>query len=231
MISDLSILYVEDDKIVRENFAEILQQYFSKVITADNGKTALDLYNQHKPDVALLDISIPYISGLQVASKIRAIDLDIQIIMLTAYADQDKLLHAVNLQLFAYMVKPVQHEEFDTTIKNLINKLEKDEVLSLSDEFRWNKTKEELFYKDENIKLTNNERLIVTFLSNNPTQYFKACDIACEISSEQNIDDIECNNVIQLLSRFKNKIIKQFDIKNFFIENSYGVGYKIVINN
>ena len=84
MMNDISVLYVEDDEIVRDNFAQILQRYFSTVYVADNGRTALELYEQYKPDVAVLDISIPHLSGLQVASKIREVDNDIQIIMLTA---------------------------------------------------------------------------------------------------------------------------------------------------
>lgn len=229
MINNLSVLYVEDDDMVRENFQEILEEYFSKVITADNGKTALEQYNIHKPDVAILDISIPYISGLNVASKIREYDPEIQIIMLTAYDDKEKLLQAVNLQLFAYLVKPVQHQNFDVTLKNLLSKFESENILQLSNDFIWNKSKEELFYKDENMKLTNNERLILALLCSYPTQYFSACDISLEVIEDYNSDDIECNNIVQLLSRFKKKTLKQFNIKNFFIENSYGVGYKILL--
>ena len=71
MINDLTILYVEDDETVRENFTEILKEHFLNVITANNGKTALDLYNKYKPHIALLDISVPYINGLTLAEKMR----------------------------------------------------------------------------------------------------------------------------------------------------------------
>ena len=227
MTPNLKILYVEDDEVVRENFTEILEQYFAKVYTTDNGKTALELYAQHKPDVALLDISIPYMSGLHVAAKIREADEKIQIIMLTAFSDQEKLLQAVNLQLFAYLVKPVQYKEFDKTMKSLLKKFNEDGVLVLVNDFRWNLLTKELFYKDKKIKLTNNERLIVTLLADYPTRYFKTYDIAMEIS--QNEDEIEPNNITQLLSRFKQKIFKLTKSEIFFIENSYGVGYKIVL--
>jgi len=223
----MTILYVEDDDTVRENFSEILEGYFSKVITASDGKTALELYDQHKPDVALLDISIPYISGLHVASKIREVDKKIQIIMQTAYCDQEKLLKAVNLQLFAYLIKPVQHKEFDKTMKSLIKKLDEDSMLVLKHNFKWNKNTEELFYKDTKIKLTNNEKLVVALLLNYPNQYFSAYDIAVEISRDGQERDTVVNNTIQLLSRFKSKILKQVENEDYFIENSYGVGYKI----
>jgi len=223
----MTILYVEDDDIVRENFTEILEGYFSKVISAEDGKKALELYSQHKPDVALLDISIPYMSGLHVASKIREVDEEIQIIMLTAYLDQEKLLKAVNLQLFAYLIKPVQHKEFDKTMKSLLKKLDGDNFLFLKNNFRWNKNTEELFYKDKKIKLTNNEKIVITLLINYPNKYFSTYEIAIEISKDSYESDTVINNTTQLLSRLKSKILKQVENKDFFIENSYGVGYKV----
>ncbi len=226
MRNDLIVLYAEDDTILRESFTEIFQEYFFKVITADNGSTALELYEKYKPDIVILDISIPHISGLNVASKIRERDKEVEIIMLTAYTDQDKLLQAVNLQLFAYLVKPVQKKELDLTLNNLFIKYQKNDTLSLAYNFKWNKSKEELFYKDINIELTNKERLIIAFLCKHTKQYFKACDLALDVF-EENIVDKDCNNIVQLLSRFKSKIYKQFDINDFFIENSYGAGYKI----
>ena len=231
MKHDLMVLYVEDDAMVRENFQEILEQSFSEVITADNGKTALELYDMHKPNIAILDISIPHMSGLQVASKIRESDSEIQIVMLTAYDDQEKLLQAVNLQLFAYLVKPVEHKEFDVLLKNISKKFESENILYLVSDFKWNKKKEELSYKEESIKLTNNERLVLALLCNNPTQYFSAYNITIEALEDYSTNDIETNNIVQLLSRFKKKILKQFDTQDFFIENTYGAGYKVLTRN
>ena len=229
MINNLCVLYVEDDEIVRENFQEILEQHFPKVITANNGKTALELYDMHKPDIAILDISIPYLSGLQVASKIRKTNSQIQIIMLTAYDDKEKLLDAVNLQLFAYLVKPVQHQDFDLILKKLLSKFENKNMIQLASAFIWNKETKELFYKEEQIKLTNNERLALSLLANNPNQYFTAYDIALEILENYNSNDLEANNIVQLLSRFKKKTSKNFKFDSFFIENCYGAGYRIIL--
>ena len=224
----MTILYVEDDETVRESFTEILEEYFSTVIVAGDGRKALELYHQHKPDVALLDISIPYISGLHVASKIREVDETIQIIILSAYSDQEKLLKAVNLQLFAYLIKPVQHKKFDKTMKNLLKKFDEDNIILLKNNFKWHKNKKELFYKDTKIKITNNEKLIVTILADNPNQYFSTYALANEISETSYESDTITNNTIQLLSRFKKKVFAQIGNKDFFIENSYGIGYKIL---
>lgn len=229
MINNLTILYVEDDETVRENFTEILKQHFSNVITANNGKTALKLYNEYKPEIALLDISIPYINGLTLASKIRENDSEIQIIMLTAYSEKEKLLQAVNLQLFAYLIKPIQYEEFDKVLKNILNKFNDNEFLFLTNDFKWKKETEELFYNYTKIKLTKKEHQVVSLLCTQPIQYFSPYSIALEIGDEDNLEENKSNTIIQLLSRFKNKTLKELNLKHFFIENIYGAGYKIIL--
>ena len=229
MINDLTILYVEDDETVRENFTEILKEHFLNVITANNGKTALDLYNKYKPQIALLDISVPYINGLTLAEKMRERNSDIQIIMLTAFSEKEKLLKAVNLQLFAYLIKPVQYEEFNKVMNDVSKTFHKEKNLFLTNNLKWNTKRKELFYEYTLIKLTNKEKLIVSLLCDNPNQYFSPYDIALEISEENEKEEKKSNTIIQIISRFKNKTLKEFNIKHFFIENVYGAGYKIIL--
>jgi len=229
MINELTILYVEDDETVRENFTEILKEHFTTVISAKDGKTALDLYNKYKPQIALLDISIPYINGLNLAEKMRERDNDIQIIILTAFSEKEKLLKAVNLQLFAYLIKPVQYEEFNKLMEDVAKTFVKDKHLFLTNNFKWDTDKKELYYEHCSVKLTNKEKLIVSLLCNNPNQYFSPYDIALEISEENKVEEKKSNTIIQIISRFKNKILKELNIKHFFIENVYGAGYKIIL--
>lgn len=225
-MNNLKILYVEDDDIVRENFELILQRYFSTVIVASDGKKALQLYKQHKPNIAILDISIPNLSGLQLASMIRAVDNEIQIIMLTAYTDQEKLLHAVNLQLFAYLVKPVHQTELDCCLRNIITKFQRLNIVFLSGGYRWDKKNKVLFYADEKIKLTNNEYLIIALLCNSPNRFFSAARISSSIFENNYDKDIDYNGLVQIISRFKNKMLKKYNSNDFFIQNTYGAGYR-----
>ncbi|MFK5891708.1 MAG: response regulator transcription factor [Pseudomonadota bacterium] len=229
-MNNLTVLYVEDDDIVRENFELILQRYFCRVIVAGDGKKALQLYQQYKPDIALLDISIPYISGLQLASKIREVDTDIQIIMLTAYTDQEKLLHAVNLQLFAYLVKPISQTELDSCLRNVIDKFQTLNILNLTGGYRWDKKNEWLYYSNEKIKLTNNERLIIALLCNYPNRFFTAAHIISTIFENESDKCIDYNSLVQIISRFKNKVRKNNNMEDFFIENTYGAGYRILLD-
>ena len=227
MRNDFKLLYVEDNKVVRDNFVEIFGRYFKDITTADNGKTALEIYSKNNFDIAILDISIPEINGLSLATKIREMNRDIEIIMLTAYADQEKLLQAINLRLFSYLVKPIKQNELDITLKELIARLSKGSTLELKNGYTWNIKTEKLSYNNSEVKITKNEIALVKFLSINSLRYYSACEIANEVFRDKKESDERCNNTIQLISRFKKKMIKLCNKEHFFIDNVYGLGYKI----
>jgi len=225
MNNNLTLLYVEDDDEVRENFQEIFQSYFKNVMTADNGKSAMQLYNKHSIDVAILDISIPEINGLSVAQQIRAIDSKIELIMLTAYSDQEKLLKAVNLQLFSYLIKPVSSDKLFTTLHNVTNKLSQTNILDLGHGYGFDIDLKSLFYNNEKIKITKNEKRLLLLLSTNNNNYCDAEFIFRELFNDE--ESINLHNVTKLISRFKKKMLDNYDNKYFFIDNIYGLGYKL----
>lgn len=112
ILKDHSILYVEDEPSIRANIVEYLESYFDTVYTASDGAQALELYNKHRPDIAMLDINLPYMDGLTVAREIRSQDEKIKLVMLTAFTDKEKLLQATELKLTKYLVKPVAPKLF-----------------------------------------------------------------------------------------------------------------------
>jgi len=102
-----SILYAEDEGIVRMNIVKQLQHYFHTVHIAKDGTEALSLYTDQKPDILLLDINMPKKSGLEMAAEVRKENENIPILILTAYTQIPMLMEAVELNLTKYLVKPV----------------------------------------------------------------------------------------------------------------------------
>ena len=230
MKSNLTLLYVEDDKFIRNNYVKIFQHYFTNVITTDNGNDALRLFNENKIDVGIFDISIPGINGLTLTSKIHEIDENIEIIIISAHSDRDKLLQAVKLQLVTYLVKPVEHKELITTIEKLLHRKSDNFTIELLHNFTWNMQTKTLFYKDEIVKISKVEINIISILLENQTIYLSACQIY-ELLHEGAVRESEpCSSIVKALSRFKKKLGKQFKNEEFFIENCYGLGYKILLN-
>ena len=230
MKHNLTLLYVEDDEIVRENFTEIFETYFDKVLTTDNGNEALKLYKNNDIDVAILDISIPGINGLSVASKIREHDTETILLIISAHSDSDKLLKAVNLGLVGYLVKPVTHQALNESIQRILKTISKESFLTLSNNYIWSPTQAILFYNDFEIKLTKNEIKIVEALIGNRNKYLTARDIEDELYGQKATSNTNCNNIVQLISRLKKKTLETCKTDEFFIENCYGAGYKIVIS-
>ncbi len=228
MKNNLTLLYVEDDTLVRENFTEIFQTYFKIVITTDNGDKALELYEKNHIDVAILDVQLNGLDGISVATHLREKDTDIVLLMISAYSDAPKLLRAINLKLFGYLVKPITFKEIDAVLTKIITMINAPLEIILNKDYTWKSTPETLLYNDEKLKLTKKEIEVIKILLENKNSYMTACEIQTLLFNDKSSSQGTCNNVVQLLSRFKKKI-QNINANNYFIQNCYGVGYRISI--
>ena len=95
VFKSLSILYAEDDLIIRESITRILNMFFKNVFVASDGNEALELYQNNKIDVLMLDYVMPNLDGYQTAKIIRELNKKIPIIIVSAYTDKEKLLNDI----------------------------------------------------------------------------------------------------------------------------------------
>lgn len=229
MKSNLTLLYVEDDQVIRENYTEIFQNYFSTVLVATNGNDALELYNDNKIDIGIFDISLPGINGLNLTSKIREVDEGMEIIIISAHSDKEKLLKAVSLKLFKYLIKPVAHSELIEAIENSIDKKSSSTNILLVNNYVWNSKTRTLFYKNKVVKVSKKEIQIIDILLKNKTSYLSASEIGEYMYDGLSIKSDSNSKVVKILSRFKRKLNERSGDDEFFIKNCYGLGYKIVL--
>jgi len=118
---DISLLYVEDERVTREQISRILQRIVTELHVAENGQEGLALYREKRPDIIMSDIMMPLMNGLEMAREIRKIDHDSQIIMLTAYSDTEYLLECISLGVNQYVQKPVDFAQLSTAIETCSN--------------------------------------------------------------------------------------------------------------
>ena len=118
---DISLLYVEDERVTREQISRILQRIVTELYVAENGQEGLELYREKRPDIIMTDIMMPVMNGLEMARNIRALDHDSQIIMLTAYSDTEYLLECISLSINQYVQKPVDFSQLATAIETCSN--------------------------------------------------------------------------------------------------------------
>lgn len=118
---DISLLYVEDERVTREQVSRILQRIVSHLDVAENGLEGLKLYKEKRPDIILTDIMMPVMNGLEMCREIRNMDRDSQLIMLTAHSDTEYLLECISLGVNRYVQKPVDFVQLASAIETCSN--------------------------------------------------------------------------------------------------------------
>ena len=122
----ISVIVVDDDRDTVEVFCEYLAIKDIKVLGRGyDGRAAVDLYKQHKPDVVLLDVMMPDYDGFYGLENIRKIDPNAKIIMVTADLTSDTEKKLIDLKASAMIYKPY---EIDSVIET-IEKVSKDNVV------------------------------------------------------------------------------------------------------
>jgi DNA-binding NarL/FixJ family response regulator len=118
MTPKIRVLVAEDHLIARVGVTEVInmQHDMSVVAEATNGEQALELYRKHRPDVTLLDIRMPRLSGLDAATAILAKDPAARLIALTSYEGEEDIRRALAVGIRAYLTKDVLREELIRTI-------------------------------------------------------------------------------------------------------------------
>lgn len=118
ILKNIEILYVEDDELAREAVAKFLRRRCKEVYEADNGKTGLELYEKHRPDVVVTDVAMPIMNGLDMLNKILKIKESQPIIIVTAYNDDDHRSDRARLN----MIKPIVKEDLLDAIIGCLKK-------------------------------------------------------------------------------------------------------------
>ena len=101
------ILVVDDDKTVR-GFLELFLKTkgFANVVSAENGEDAVKIVEKENVKLILLDVMLPGMNGVEVLRKIKAINKDISVIMITGYPDEEKAKEAIREGVYDYIIKP-----------------------------------------------------------------------------------------------------------------------------
>lgn len=114
------ILLVDDEEILRENIALILQQEGYDVVEASNGQEAYEKYLNDKFDVLISDIEMPRMKGIELLEKISKIDPHLISIFITAYGSLETAIAALRLGASDYILKPIDFDELILKIKRLL---------------------------------------------------------------------------------------------------------------
>ncbi len=127
--NELTVLFVEDEKDAREMVTDgILSLLFKKVHCAQNGEEGLGIFEKERCDIIITDLKMPIMGGIEMIKKIREIDKEIPIIILSAHSDTDYFIESIELDIEGYILKPIKesslHKALYKTAKNIADKKE-----------------------------------------------------------------------------------------------------------
>jgi len=121
MTGRIRVFSVDDHPLVREGIAMLInsQPGMTMVAQATNGHEAIDLFREHKPDVTLMDLSLPDMNGIEAMVAIRAEFPDARIVILTTFASDTESKRALAEGASAYLLKSMRPNELAETIRQV----------------------------------------------------------------------------------------------------------------
>ena len=223
VLKNRSVLFAEDDKVMREQTAEILGMIFHKVYTAKDGQEAYEMYEDYKPDLVITDIKMPKKDGLRLIKDIRKHDYNTPIVLLTSFNDHTMLINAANLSVDGYLIKPIQLEQLTLTLCTSMQRAQKDlGLVRIKEDLFYNLGTKEIFSKGNLISLGVKEHELLELLLRKRHLVISKEEIAEHLWPLDSICDSAIKN---LILRLRKKLGDEIII------SVRGIGYRIDTTN
>lgn len=221
-LKNLSILYADDDEVLRESTVKILSMLFNTVYSAKDGEEAIEIFKTTQNiDIMMLDIKMKSTSGIDVAKFIRTQNKTIPIFLVSSYTETADLIEACKLNLVDYIKKPFSFKILSNTLLECLTKIEENGVIlqKLSNEIFYNPKTKEIINKEKTFTLTNNEIIILEMLLEKKRQIISYDTCINRLGGE--ISDAALKNIILRLRK---------KVGDVHIKNLSKVGYTLICN-
>ena len=217
-LKKLKVLLVEDEKNLATLLKNAIGDSFYSFLIAHDGNEGIEKFNTFLPDLVITDIMMPDLTGLEMAEKLKDINPDIPIIILSAHSDTDKLLNAIDLGIIKYFIKPFDPDELLDYIDSITFKLG-NKIVQLIDSFEFNKQTNNLTKNDKYISLTKREGKFLQLLLQNTQDIVSDTSLKSKLWENEEVSDERLRTFIK---RLRLKTSKEL------IQNIKGQGYQII---
>lgn len=219
-LSNFTLLYAEDEEGIRNNIQEILQYLFKDLYLAKNGEEAYKIYEEKKPDLIITDIKMPKLNGIDLIKKIRIHDSKVRIVIVSAHTDLDYLLHAVELHLVKYIIKPITEPKLVDALTAFIDSFEGAKLHNLVPSWIFDEANSVVKGPEEEFILTKKEcTFLALLLRKNRIITYE--EMESLVWSE---DNIMTPNAMRLFAKNFRKKLPPKTLKNV-----QGIGYQLVL--
>lgn len=183
ILKNSTVLLAEDEVSLRESFKRVLEFYVGKVVEANDGLEALEIFKNEKINIIFSDVKMPRLNGIDFVKQIRKLDKKVPIIITSAYGDQDYLLECIKLSLVEYLIKPVKEKDLLRVLSVSASELKQnyDDKITLSSNGVYDFTNKKYLYKNETIDLTNKEVQFLELLLANKNNLVTKARIQSEL--------------------------------------------------
>ena len=219
-LSRLKVLLVEDEKRLAHLLAEAIGDEFEAFEVAYDGIEGLEAFRNIKPDIVITDITMPKMTGLELAEKIKKESADTPIVILSAYSDKEKLLGAIDAGVVKYFIKPFDPEELIAYLCTLADRIKKQSLVRLLEPFTYDLQSEQLFRKGVLVHLSKRESRFIAQLLYSPNHYLSNEVIKERLWEGEEVSDERLRTFI--------KRVRQKSHKDL-IENVSGQGYLLKV--
>lgn len=222
------ILIVEDDPSILRGLQDLLRREGYEVLVASDGATGYGIINQKKPDLVILDLMLPRMSGYEVCRKVRQEQNPVQILMLTARGEEADRVLGLDLGADDYVTKPFSVRELLARVRAIVRRL--DPPHSLPDRLRFGDVvvdfiRYEAQKGEKRIEMTRKEFGVLQYLASRPGEVVHRHELLEEVWHYKRFPTTRTvdNHVLALRAKLEDA---PSEPRHFI--TVHGVGYKFL---
>jgi two-component system response regulator VanR len=211
-LKTLHLLFIDDDISISADVYALFSPLFKSVHLVHDINAAMVIYQTQHIDIIISDIELKKNeSGLSIVEKIRELDQNIAVIILSAFTKQEYLLAAANLRIDGYLIKPLNFDKLYNVLERIIKRIKPDKAsLCITENIYYDFFQKSLTVNNEVIPMGNKERTLLEILLKNE-------NIA--ITKERIVNEV-----------WNNKDVSESAIKSLFSELRKKLQHNVIIN-
>ncbi|MFD0714721.1 response regulator [Paenibacillus sp. GCM10027626] len=223
----IKVLIVEDEDKILSLMEDFLQTEGYDIVTAKDGKTAVSRFEEHKPDIVILDWMLPQMNGLDVCRYFRQIG-EPGIIMVTAKTEETDKIVGLEMGADDYLTKPFSLRELSARIRSLLRRMNRSDsgvqsnVLRRGDLTIYEESLQ-AYKGDQELRLTPTEFKLLHMLAAKPGRVYSRMQLLQHAFEEEFV--IDERTVDSHISKLRKKIEDNID-QPVYIQTVYGFGYR-----
>ena len=221
----MKILLAEDDRRLGSMIKDYLMPESELMQVVNTGSQIKDEIATNDYDILILDVMLPEKNGIDICRELRAENIEIAILFITALNNQNDKIKAFQSGADDYLIKPFDFQELLLRVQALVRRNLPPEIVSL----KWGQLvmipeEKKVYIQDQELNLTPTEFKILQIFLEHPKQVFDTDKI---IDKLWDLDKIPTNNTLRSHIKSLRKKLEKIGLHKDFIETVYGMGYKL----